>query len=81
MNIRPVIEGCEGQDIEVKTSLLSGTQLYVNGQKAPKGPGVRTMALTRNDGRVVTAQWKQQALGFDTPQLEVDGKTYILTSR
>jgi hypothetical protein len=79
MNIRPVIEGCEGQDIEVKTSLLSGTRLFVNGKKAPKGQGMGTMALTRNDGRVVAAQWKPQMLGFDTPQLVVDGKTYILT--
>lgn len=78
MNIRPVIEGCEGQDIVVKTSLLSGTRLFVNGQKAARGPKMGTMNLTRNDGRVVTAQWKQQMFGFDTPQLEVDGKTYVL---
>jgi hypothetical protein len=78
MELRPEIEGCEGQDIVVKTSLLGGSSLLVNGQKAPKGPGLRTMSLTRNDGRVVTAQWKQQMLGFDTPQLVVDGKTYIL---
>ena len=78
MNIRPVIEGCEGQDIVVKTSLLSGTRLFVNGQKAARGPKMGTMSLTRNDGRVVTAQWKQQMFGFDTPQLDVDGKTYVL---
>jgi len=79
MNIRPVIEGCEGQDIVVKTSLLSGTRLFVNGQKAARGPKMGTMSLTRNDGGVVTAEWKQQMFGFDTPQLVVDGKTYVLT--
>ena len=36
------------------------------------------MSLTRNDGRVVTARWLPQMFGFDTPQLEVDGKKYVL---
>ena len=79
MKLRPVIEGCEGQDIEVHSSLISGTRLFINGQRAPKGAESRTMSLTCNDGRVVTARWKQQLLGFDIPQLEVDGKTYVLT--
>jgi len=78
MEIRPVIEGFEGQEIVVKSSLLGGTKLTVNGQKAPKGQRWGEMALTRNDGRVVTAAWKPQMLGFDTPQLLVEGKTIQL---
>ena len=78
MKLRPTIEGCEGQDIEVRSSLISGTRLFVNGQIAPKGVEVRTISLTCNDGHKVTARWKQQMLGFDIPQLEVDGKTYVL---
>ena len=78
MEIRPVIEGFEGQDIVVKSSLLSGTKLYINDVKAPKGQRWGEMALTRNDGRVVPAMWKQQMLGFDTPQLVVEGKTIQL---
>lgn len=78
MEIRPVIEGFEGQDIVVKSSLLSGTKMFINDQKAPKGQRWGEMALTRNDGRVVTAMWKPQMLGFDTPQLMVEGKTIQL---
>lgn len=78
MEIRPVIEGFEGQDIVVKSSLLSGTKMFINDQKAPKGQRWGEMALTRNDGRVVTAMWKPQMLGFDTPQLMVEGKAIQL---
>ncbi len=78
MEIRPVIEGFEGQDIVIKSSLLSGTRMYLNDQKVPKGQRWGEMALTRNDGRVVPAMWKQQMLGFDTPQLVVEGKTIQL---
>jgi len=74
MEIRPVIEGFEDQNIVVKSSLLSGTKLTINDQKPPKGQSRGEMALTRNDGRVVSAMWKPQMLGFDTPQLVVDGK-------
>lgn len=78
MEIRPVIEGFEGQELVVKSSLLSGTRLFINEQKAPKGQRWGEMALTRNDGRVVPAMWKPQMLGFDTPQLVVEGKTIQL---
>lgn len=78
MEIRPIIEGFEGQDIVVKSGLLGGTRLTINDQKAPKGQRRGEMALTRNDGRVVTATWKPQMMGFDTPQLVVDGKTIQL---
>lgn len=78
MEIRPVIEGFEGQDIVVKTSMLGGTKLLVNEQKAPKGQRMGEMTLTRNDGRAVPASWKPQMMGFDTPQLVVDGKTIKL---
>ncbi len=79
MKFHPVIEGFEGQNIEVRSSLVAGTKLLVNGQKAGRGPNRGTVSLTRNDGKVVTARWIPQMLGFDTPQLEVDGKSYILT--
>ena len=80
MEIRPVIEGFEGQELVVKSSLLSGTKLFINDQKAPKGQRWGEMALTRNDGRVVNARWIPQMFGFDTSQLEVDGKNYVLTT-
>lgn len=79
MDFHPAIEGFEGQNIEVKTSMWTGTKMFINGEKAPKGPHRGTMSLTRNDGRVVTARWIPQMMGFDTPQLEVDGKNYLLT--
>lgn len=79
MDFHPVIEGFEGQDITVKSSLITGTRLLLADQKAPKGPHRGTMSLTRNDGRVVVARWIPQMFGFDTPQLEVDGKNFILT--
>jgi hypothetical protein len=79
MNIRPTIEGFEGQDIEIKASMWTGTRMVINGQKAPKGQRRGEMSLTRNDGRVVNARWIPQMFGFDTSQLGVDGKTYVLT--
>ena len=79
MNIRPKLEGFEGQDIEIKASMWTGTRMFINGQKAPKGQHRGEMSLTRNDGRVVNARWIPQMFGFDTSQLEVDGKTYVLT--
>ncbi|NTW12346.1 MAG: hypothetical protein HGA30_03435 [Anaerolineales bacterium] len=36
------------------------------------------MVLQRNDGRQVVATWKPQILGFDVPQLLVDGKAVNL---
>jgi len=79
MNIRPKLEGFEGQDIEIKASMWTGTRMFINGQKAPKGQHRGEMSMTRNDGRVVNARWIPQMFGFDTSQLEVDGKNYILT--
>ncbi len=79
MIVHPSIEGFEGQNFEVKTSPFGGAKLFVNGQPAPKGSAPRSMSLTRNDGRVVTAQWRSQLFGFDLPQLEVDGKLYPLS--
>jgi hypothetical protein len=80
MNIRPKLEGFEGQDIEIKASMWTGTRMFINGQKPPKGQHRGEMSLTRNDGRVVNARWIPQMLGFDTSQLEVDGKNYVLST-
>jgi hypothetical protein len=68
------LEGFEGQKIEVDIGFWSGPKLLVNGEPASKGVKRGELLLQRNDGRQVTATWKPQALGFDVPQLVVDGK-------
>ncbi|MHC1782347.1 MAG: hypothetical protein AB9891_06220 [Anaerolineaceae bacterium] len=68
------IKGFQGQKIEVDVSYLAGAQLLVNGKKAPKGSNRGDMLLKRDDGRQVVATWKPQALGFDVPNLVVDGQ-------
>lgn len=75
MSYRPTIEGFEGQDIEVTTSIWTGPKLLVNGEAARKGSKRGQMLLKRNDGREVVVTWKQQLLGLDAPQLVVDGKS------
>lgn len=72
------IEGFEGQQIEVNVGFWSGPKLLVNGGPAPKGNKRGEMVLQRNDGRQVVATWKPQILGFDVPQLLVDGKAVNL---
>jgi hypothetical protein len=75
MNHPIKLPGFESQTIEVQPAgFLSGPQLLVNGQPAPKGPQRGQLLLRRNDGREVIATWKPQALGFDLPQLVVDGQ-------
>lgn len=74
MNIATNIEGFEGQKIEAQVSIWSRPKLFVNGELAPKGAGTGEIILQRNDGRQVTAIWKPQALGFEIPQLVVDGR-------
>lgn len=67
------IDGFEGQVIEVRSpTFFAGYRLLVNGQPAPKGKR-NQMVLRRNDGKEVIATWKSQVLGFDVPQLVVDG--------
>lgn len=78
MGYTATIEGFEGQKIEVNVGFWSGPKLLVNGQPAPKGQKRGEMLLQRNDGRQVVASWKPQALGFDVPQLVVDGKAVNL---
>lgn len=78
MGYTATIEGFEGQQIEVNVGFWSGPKLLVNGQPAPKGQKRGEMVLQRNDGRQVVASWKPQALGFDVPQLVVDGKAVNL---
>lgn len=78
MGYTATIEGFEGQKIEVNVGFWSGPKLLVNGQPAPKGQKRGEMVLQRNDGRQVVASWKPQALGFDVPQLVVDGKAVNL---
>jgi len=74
MGYKANVEGFEGQDLEVNVSFWTGPKLLVNGQPAPKGTKRGEMLLERNDGRQVVAIWKQQMMGFDVPQLVVDGK-------
>jgi hypothetical protein len=68
-------EGFEGQTIEISSSsFFSGPKLLINGEPASKGPKRNQMILRRNDGKEVIAFWKPRALGFDVPQLSIDGK-------
>lgn len=78
MKYKANIEGFEGQNIEVSTSFWAGPKLLVNGERAPKGEKRNEMLLQRNDARQVVATWKPQLLGFDVPQLLLDGKTVSL---
>ena len=78
MRYKANIEGFEGQNIEVMISFWSGPKLLVNGEPAPKGEKRSEMLLQRNDARQVTAFWKPQLMGFDVPQLMVDGKVISL---
>lgn len=75
MSYRANIDGFEGQNIEVTVSFWSGPKLLINGEPAQKGSKRGEMILQRNDGKQVIANWKQQVLGLDVPQLIVDGKT------
>jgi hypothetical protein len=74
------IEGFEGQKIEVNTSMWTGSKLLINGVPAAKGNKRGEMLLQRNDGKQVIATWKTQSLGFDVPQLVVDGKVITLAA-
>ncbi len=79
MNYPVQLEGFEGQTIEVQPAgTFSGYKLLVNGQPAPQGPKRGQMLLRRNDGTESIASWKVQLLGFDVPQLVVDGKPITL---
>ena len=79
MNYPVKLEGFEGQKIEVQPAgTFSGYKLLINGQPAPQGPKRGQMLLRRNDGTQAIATWKAQLLGFDTPQLVVDGKPIAL---
>jgi hypothetical protein len=72
------IEGFEDQLIEVSVSFWSGPKLFINGEAAIKGENRNEMVLQRNDSRQITATWKPQIMGFDVPQLLVDGKVVRL---
>jgi len=75
MNYPIRVEGCEGQNIEVRPStMFTDPKLFINGQPASKGPNRKQMVLRRNDGREIIAMWKPRLLGLDVPQLSVDGK-------
>jgi len=74
------LEGFEGQQIEVKTAgIFSGAKLLVNGEPAKKGPKRGQMLLQKNDGSEVITTWKPTMLGFDTPQLLVEGNVIEIT--
>ncbi|MFO7583722.1 MAG: hypothetical protein R6W69_03250 [Anaerolineales bacterium] len=72
------LEDFDGQNIEVDVNFWSGSKLLVNGEPAPKGEKRGEFALQRNDGKQAVATWKPQALGFDVPQLVIDGKPVSL---
>ena len=75
MNYPITLAGFEDQTIEIEPpGLFSTPRLLINGQPAPKGPGFSQMTLQRSDGSQAIATWKPQMLGFDVPQLAVDGK-------
>jgi hypothetical protein len=75
MNYPLVIDGFEGQNLEVKSSgFWAGPQLLVNGQPAPKGPRRGQMLLHRSDGSEAIATWKPAFLGLEAPAVAVDGK-------
>lgn len=79
MNYTVNVQGFEGQKLEVQSpSFFAGYRLLVNGEPAPKGPKRNQMFLRRNDGKEVLATWKPQVLGFDVPQLVVDGTSISL---
>ena len=79
MNYPIKLEGFEGHSIEVQPAgTFSGYKLLINGQPAPQGPKRGQMLLHRNDGTQAIATWKVQLLGFDVPQLVVDGKPITL---
>jgi hypothetical protein len=78
MNYYPEIAGFEGQKIDAQVSFWSGPKLLINGAPAAKGAKRGEMLLQRNDGGQVTAKWKLQLLGLDTPQLVVGEQTINL---
>lgn len=69
-----IIEGFEGQKIEVESSgLVTGPKLLVNGQPAAKGPKRGQFTLRRNDGREAVASWKAGLSNLTgVPRLAVD---------
>ncbi len=80
MSYRANIQGFEGQRIElVPPGILSGPKLLVDGRPAWKGPNKGQMVLRTDDGREVLATWRQRYLGFDVPQLEVEGRLILFT--
>ena len=72
--IQGKVGGFEGQDLEVNVGFWSGSKLLVNGEPAAQGAKRGEMLLQRNDGSQVVAAWRQQMMGFDVPQLVVDGR-------
>ena len=71
--------GFEGHKIEVQSAgVFSGYKLIIDGERAPKGPKRGQMTMRRNDGAEVLAVWKPKVLGFDVPQLQVEGETIDL---
>jgi hypothetical protein len=74
MGYKVAIEGCEGKNIELAFSFWTGSKLLINGQKAPRGTNRKEMLITRDDGTTMVATWKSRSLGFDIPNLLVNGK-------
>lgn len=66
------LEGFQGQTVEVQSAgMFGGAKLLVNGVEARPGAKRGEMVLIRNDGREVTASWRNNF--FDIPKLIVDG--------
>ena len=73
MRYQIILKGFEGRTIEVQPpGLLSGAQLLLDGEPAPRGANRGEMLLRRNDGKDVVVKFK----GFflDVPNLVVDGE-------
>lgn len=68
-----IIDGFEGQRIEVKGGGMKGYRVLVNGEVVPTSKK-REMTLRRNDGKEVIAKFKQSFLGIGVPNLIVGGK-------
>lgn len=78
MSYKVNVEGFEGQDIEVRMNFWTGAKLFMNSQKAKKGPKRGQMLLTDDDGQAVIAQFQYKNLWADVPHLKIGAKTIEL---
>jgi hypothetical protein len=67
-----ILEGFEGQKIEVEYPFFKSPRLLVDKEPAPKGRVWGTLVISRNDGREQLVAWRPRFP--DVPQLVVAGK-------